>query len=190
MESSSAPQLGLQLDNSIFQSLQLNLVNLVSWRGIQIPRLDLQRTFTENKKIYSPNLSSQNRRKILVRPLAFLFPCSSWAPSQPTILNQNQSPLASLATHSMLRGPGPQPFHSVRCADHFCQKTFCSKLKDTRLYVHWYHYLNGHLFYCVLLVPEYLVWFVSSCIQANSAAPQGHSCFSIHSTGLWRTLTH
>ena len=109
MESSSAQQLGLQLDNSIFQSLQLNLVNLVSGRGIQIPRLALQRTFTENKKIYSPNLSSQNRRKILVRPLAFLFPCSSWAPAQPTILNQNQSPLASLATHSTLRGLDHSP---------------------------------------------------------------------------------
>ena len=47
-----------------------------------------------------------------------------------------------------------------------------------------------HLFYCVLLVPEYLVWFVSSyTAQADTADPQHHSCFSIHSTELdWRTV--
>ena len=47
-----------------------------------------------------------------------------------------------------------------------------------------------HLFCCVLLVPEYLVWFVSSCTaQADTAASQHHSCISIHSTGLdWRTF--
>ena len=95
MEWFSAQQLGLQLDNSIFQSLQLNLVNLVSWRGIQIPRLDLQRTFIENKKIYPPNLSSQNLRKILVH-VHWRF----WSHVHlehlhniPSILNQNQSPL-------------------------------------------------------------------------------------------------
>ena len=42
---------------------------------------------------------------------------------------------------------------------------------------------------CVL-VPEYLVWFISSfTAQADTAASQHNSCFSIHSTGLdWRTF--
>ena len=49
---------------------------------------------------------------------------------------------------------------------------------------------HRHLFCCVLLVPEYLVWFLSSCTaQADTAASQHHSCFPIHSTGLdWRTF--
>ena len=49
---------------------------------------------------------------------------------------------------------------------------------------------HRHLFCCVLLVPEYLVWFISSCTaQADTAAPQHHSCFTIHSTELdWRTV--
>ena len=88
--------------------------------------------------------------------------------------------------------PGPQPLNSVRCAtfikSHFlrrskihprrCIETFTSEDK------------HRHLFCCVLLVPEYLVWFVSSCTaQADTAASQHHSCISIHSTGLdWRTF--
>ena len=155
MESSSAPQLGLQLDNSIFQSLQLNLVNLVSGRGIQIPRLALQRTFTDNKKIYSPNLSSQNRRKILVRPLAFLFPCSSWAPSQPTILNQNQSPLASLATHSKLRGLDHSPPIQWGVLIIFVKRHFAQKIHARRCIETFTSEDKDNIYCCVC--------FVSSC---------------------------
>ena len=48
---------------------------------------------------------------------------------------------------------------------------------------------HRHLFCCVLLVLGYFVWFVKSTAQADIAASQHHSCFSIYSTGLdWRTF--
>ena len=49
---------------------------------------------------------------------------------------------------------------------------------------------HRHLFCCVLLLSEYFVWFVTSCTaQADTAASQHHSCFSIYSTGLdWWTF--
>ena len=71
--------------------------------------------------------------------------------------------IESIAGHSFdAAESGPPPWHSVRCPDHFCQKTFPQELKVTRLKRHLKFYprrQTRHLICCVLLVPGYLVWF-------------------------------
>ena len=57
--------------------------------------------------------------------------------------------------------PGPLPIHSVRSADHFYQKSFpvSSEVQRETLKDAMKLSTQRHLFCCVLLVPEYLVWF-------------------------------
>ena len=113
--------------------------------------------------------------------------------SHPGHPKNNSDYTLSLAPHSTPQNLDPLPYIQWGVLTTFVKSNFLrsSKLDAWRCIKSFTpEDKHRHLFICVLLVPEYLVWFVSSCTaQADTAAPQHHSCFSVHSTELdWRTV--